>query len=108
LCFGHPAVVSINWWGFSDRNIWLPGGGLVDEEYRPKPVYDMLDKLINQTWRTNSVAQADDQGTLSFRGFWGKYEITPKAPDGKIFMFPVHVRRNEENKWVLTANGYGD
>ncbi len=29
LCFGHPAVVSINWWGLSDRQIWLPGGGLL-------------------------------------------------------------------------------
>jgi GH35 family endo-1,4-beta-xylanase len=27
LCFGHPAVASINWWGLSDRQIWLPGGG---------------------------------------------------------------------------------
>ena len=25
LCFGHPAVVSINGWGFTDRRIWLPG-----------------------------------------------------------------------------------
>jgi GH35 family endo-1,4-beta-xylanase len=104
LCFGHPAVVSINWWGFSDRNIWLPGGGLVDEEYRPKPVYNMLDKLINQTWKTNASVQTDRQGTISFRGFWGEYEITLKAQDGKIHVFPVHVRKNEENKWVFVVD----
>jgi endo-1,4-beta-xylanase len=107
LCFGHPAVVSINWWGFSDRNIWLPGGGLVDEEYRPKPVYTMLDKLINQTWRTNGVFQTDDRGTISFKGFWGEYEITLDSPDGKAFVFPAHVRQDEENKWTFTVDGYG-
>ncbi len=108
LCFGHPAVLSINWWGLSDRNSWLPRGGVVDEEYRPKPVYHMLDKLINQTWKTATSAQTDDRGTISFRGFWGKYEITLNAPDGKVVPFPVHVRRNEENKWVFTVDGYGD
>jgi endo-1,4-beta-xylanase len=99
LCFGHPAVTSINWWGFSDRNIWLPGGGLVDEEYRPKPVYIMLDKLINQTWKTNTFTLTDNQGIVSFRGFFGKYEITLNTPDGKTRMFPVHVRKDEENRW---------
>ncbi len=106
LCFGHPAVVSINWWGLSDRNSWLPGGGVVDEEYRPKPVYKMLDKLINQTWKTNTSGQTDDRGTVSFRGFWGKYEITLNAPNGKTYVFPVHVRQNEENKWVFVVEGY--
>ena len=41
-CFGHPMVVSINYWGLSDRNIWMPGGGLIDAEYRPKPGIQML------------------------------------------------------------------
>jgi GH35 family endo-1,4-beta-xylanase len=101
LCFGHPAVASINWWGLSDRNIWLPGGGLIDAEYNPKPVYIMLDKLINQTWRTNSTLQTDNQGTIAYRGFYGNYEITLHTPDGRIRVFPVHVSKNEENKWVF-------
>lgn len=104
LCFGHPAVASINWWGFSDRNIWLPGGGLVDEEYNPKPVYVMLDKLINQTWKTNTTLQTDVQGSISFRGFFGEYDITLLTSDGKLRVFPVHVSRNEENKWVFTID----
>ncbi len=53
LCFGHPAVASINWWGLSDRRIWLPGGGLIDEEYEPKPVYARLKELIRREWTTD-------------------------------------------------------
>ncbi len=102
LCFGHPSVASINWWGFSDRNIWLPGGGLVDEEYNPKPVYTMLDKLINETWKTNLNTQTDAQGILAFRGFYGLYDITLKFPDDRVKVFQVHVSKNEENKWVFT------
>ena len=104
LCFGHPAVASINWWGFSDRNIWLPGGGLVDEEYNPKPVYEILDRLINQTWKTKTSLQTDSQGTVSFRGFYGDYEISIISPDGLIRVLQVHVNKNEENKWIFTIN----
>jgi endo-1,4-beta-xylanase len=104
LCFGHPAVASINWWGFSDRNIWLPGGGLVDEEYQPKPVYTMLDKLINHTWKTNTSSLTDNQGSVAFRGFYGEYEISLSTPDARTLYFKVHVSKNEENKWVFIIN----
>ena len=107
LCFGHPAVVSINWWGLSDRNSWLPGGGLVDEEFNPKPVYTMLDKLINQTWRTRLSTKTDDKGTISFRGFFGEYEIALTMPDGTAHVFSVHVSRNEENRWAFTVDSGG-
>jgi len=106
LCFGHPAVASVNWWGLSDRNIWLPGGGLVDEEYRPKPVYVMLDKLINHTWKTDMAVQTDNQGVISFRGFFGEYEISLTSPDGRVRVFPVHVSKSEENKWAFVIDGY--
>jgi len=101
LCFGHPALASINWWGFSDRNIWLPGGGLVDEEYRPKPVYEMLDKLINETWNTRLTEELDSDGKVSFRGFYGKYSVMITTSDGKMVTYPVRVRKDEENKWVF-------
>jgi GH35 family endo-1,4-beta-xylanase len=100
LCFGHPAVASINWWGFSDRNIWLPGGGLVDEEYQPKPVYEMLDKLINETWNTSLSQELDSDGRISFRGYFGKYTLTVTTSNGMVYSYPVHVRKDEENRWV--------
>jgi GH35 family endo-1,4-beta-xylanase len=103
LCFGHPSVVSINWWGFSDRRIWLPGGGLVDEEYQPKPVYDMLYKLFHEEWRTNITATTDNKGHADFRGFYGKYDIKLITEEGKVKIFPIHVRNNEGNSWVFTV-----
>ncbi len=57
LCFGHPAVMSINWWGLSDRRIWLPGGGLLTKDFEPKPVYTRLKDLIRRQWQTNLTRQ---------------------------------------------------
>ena len=102
LCFGHPAVASINWWGFSDRNIWLPGGGLVDEEYQPKPVYEMLDKLINETWNTRIETEPDEDGAIRFRGYFGKYSVQVTTSDGMVYSYPLHVRKDEENQWSFT------
>ncbi len=104
LCFGHPSVASVNWWGLSDRNIWLPGGGVVDKEYDPKPVYNMLDRLINHTWKTNMKIQTDVKGAASFRGFYGEYEVILTTRDGKSRYFKVHPSKNEENKWAYTID----
>lgn len=77
LSFGHPKLASINWWGFTDKNIWQEGGGLLDENLHPKPVYKKLDELINSKWNTKiSGLKADKNGVLSFRGFKGNYKIT--------------------------------
>ncbi len=84
LGFGHPLVESINWWGFSDANIWQPNGGLVDEHLNPKPVYETLDRLINHTWKTKlKELKPDKQGKINFRGFKGDYLITVKH-NGKV------------------------
>lgn len=104
LCFGHPAVVSFNWWGLSDRQIWLPGGGLIDEEYRPKPIYNTVDSLINVEWKTKASVVSDKNGSVSFRGFYGKYEATLTTPDGKKHIYPLHLRKDEENEWGFIVN----
>ncbi len=103
LCFGHPAVASINWWGMSDRRIWLPGGGLVDEEYRPKPVYRRLKKLLDEEWHTTATAETNAKGTAQFRGFFGKYAITVTGKDGKSRSFEAALKKGEENRWTFTV-----
>ena len=103
LAFGHPSVVSINWWGLSDRDIWLKGGGLLDEEYNPKPVYIALQKLIREDWMTKHVQlKTDTQGRINFRGFQGNYNVLVTLPDGSRKTLAIHVRSNEANTWDFT------
>ncbi len=102
LAFGHPAVASINWWGLSDANIWLPGGGLLDADYEPKPVYNTLMRLIKKEWMTRDLSlQSDAKGELAFRGFWGDYEITVTKADGSRQSFRRHLGEKGERRWTL-------
>jgi GH35 family endo-1,4-beta-xylanase len=103
LCFGHPDVTSINWWGVSDRNIWQAGGGLLTEEYQPKPVYNRLLKLIHDEWKTKIETMTDVNGGIKFKGFYGKYDIVLETESGRSYLFDIHIRKDEENKWVFTV-----
>jgi GH35 family endo-1,4-beta-xylanase len=101
ICFGHPAVEAITWWGFSDRNIWRKGGGLLTEEYEPKPVYERLNKLINEEWKTKMHTQLQDDGGLRFKGFYGLYDIRLTLPGGQEVAYQIHVRKDEANDWTF-------
>jgi endo-1,4-beta-xylanase len=100
LAFGHPSIASITWWGLSDKNIWLPGGGLLDNEYNPKPVYNSLMKLIKQDWMTKNLNLVSGRdGKTAFRGFFGEYEIVLSKKDGSQKVFKMHLKENENNQW---------
>lgn len=103
LAYGHPAIASINWWGLSDRSIWLKGGGLLDESYNPKPVYNVLMKLIKEEWMTKHVKLVSSRkGETTFRGFFGKYQLLVTKPDGSQQTIDVHLREKADNQWTFT------
>ena len=101
LCFGHPAVVSINWWGLSDRQIWLPGGGLLDSEYQPKPVYNRLKDLIRRQWNTSIDARTDTDGRITFHGFYGLYEIAIEPENHPQRTYQIALYKDKQNQWVF-------
>jgi len=103
LSFGHPAVVSINWWGLSDRRIWLPGGGLITKEYEPKTVYERLRRLVHQEWKTKISALTDEEGMVKVRGFYGKYAVTLNIREAKRHSFAAALCKDRENKWVFVV-----
>jgi hypothetical protein len=98
-------VELINWWGFSDRDAWMPGGGLVTGDYAPKPVFERLQRLVNGEWRTSFEARTDVAGQVSFRGFYGRYAVTVAEADGTLHAFSVAVstKTGQENRFRLTV-----
>lgn len=102
LAFGHPSMRSIHWWGLSDKMIWLKGGGLLDEDLAPKPVYKRLLKLIKEDWMTKNVlVQTDKKGAASFRGFFGAYKITVANGNSSSKEFMFHLDENKANEWII-------
>ncbi|WP_262709642.1 endo-1,4-beta-xylanase [Arundinibacter roseus] len=105
LAFGYPSMVSIHWWGLSDRMIWLKGGGLLDKDFNPKPVYRRLVKLIKNDWMTkNLTVRTDKNGQVKFRGFSGDYKLLLTKPDGTKQTFTTHVTEKVINNQAFTTN----
>lgn len=78
-------VDGIFWWNLTDDGVLttrrralgenLPSTGLIDGDYREKPAYRALDRLINREWRTTVDAQTDAAGCVHFHGYNGSYAM---------------------------------
>lgn len=85
IWFSHASMEAIVWWNFVDGTAaYAPYGSLEGENYycggllnnnmSEKPVYKVLDRLINHEWRTNATFENAQSDTL-VHGFYGKYKI---------------------------------
>ena len=100
--FGYPQLKSINWWGFSDKNIWQENGGLVDENLQPKEVYKTLDRLINKEWKTNLTnLTPNNRGKVEFRGFKGNYKIEVKMNGQILKTVQLKYVESENSKNII-------
>ena len=92
--FATRNMKSIVWWNLVDgygagaplgtndgENVY--GGGLLRFDMSEKPVYKTLDRLINQDWHTSFEKEIDGD-ELSFRGFYGEYEIKIESETGCV------------------------
>lgn len=98
IWFSHPAMGSIVWWNMADGTA-APGedkwrGGFLREDLTAKPSYQMLQKLINEEWKTTVSVKTNNKGEASFRGFYGDYTLRIKVGD-----------RTREQKIKLRKNG---
>lgn len=91
--FATRNMKSIVWWNLVDGYAaYAPigsnegenrcGGGLMRFDMSKKPAYEVLDNLINHEWNTSFETKVSDDGEVSFRGFYGDYEVTV---DGKTY-----------------------
>jgi len=78
--FSHPAVDAINIWGM-EPHTWMRGAGLLDANFRPKPVYEALRKLIREELHTGVSGRVPLDGLVRFRGFFGDYHIEIQSGD---------------------------
>ncbi|MCF7848328.1 MAG: endo-1,4-beta-xylanase [Kiritimatiellales bacterium] len=95
LAFSHLSVNAIIWWSVSDKDAWrgMPAG-LLDAYGNPKPAYKVLDKLINETWRTKKSIAVDRNSRVRLRGFYGSYEVRMKH-QGQMLMGTFDLERDQ-------------
>lgn len=82
LWFSAPAMAGVTYWNLGDSMAHdkenTAAAGLIDKDLKPKASYRVLDELINRDWRSVAEGVAGADGTLTFRGFYGAYEVTVK------------------------------
>lgn len=92
LVFSEPAVEALSWFDFTDHR-WLGApGGVIDDDMRPKPVYDALFDLIHRQWHSDANLRSASDGQCGARLFCGDYAVTVEA-QGRTQTFPVTVFR---------------
>lgn len=95
LWFSYPTVKAITWWNIADGGVASDQpapSGMLDKDCNPKPVYGVLDNLINHEWKTNITVPVEKDGTVSFRGFKGNYRLSWTDRKGNTQTMEYHVK----------------
>ncbi len=86
LWFSLKPMMGITWWNLVDGCGAFKEplvSGLFTREMQPKPVFHVLEDLINNQWKTRTMARVDSSGQIRFRGFAGKYNLSWVDSSGK-------------------------
>jgi GH35 family endo-1,4-beta-xylanase len=117
LWFSHPNVEAIIWWNLVDGTA-APGynrsdgttrpgedkwkGGLLNRDFSKKPVFDVLDKLINKEWKTNLVLSSEDD-RVKYSGFYGTY-VLKITKDGTSYEKEVSFSKKGSRRQTIILN----
>jgi GH35 family endo-1,4-beta-xylanase len=76
LCFSHPSVVGVQFWGFWEGAHWRPRAAMFRQDWSERPAAKVYRDLVLNQWRTRASGNTDANGGLSLRGFQGDYTLT--------------------------------
>lgn len=98
VCFGHEAIDAVVYWNLPDGYAYSSAtdsncsenkcrAGLLHHDLTPKKSAERLWELFHKRWHTELVLTTDENGYVTFRGFYGEY--TAQA-DGAVASFEMH------------------
>ena len=111
IWFSHPAMEAIIYWNLPDGYAYnaVPGdmtagenyyyGGLIRFDFTLKPAYKVIRDLFCKEWRTNLKLHTGS-GSLSFKGFYGKYDLEIKVGKRKEHR-EIHLNKAMNNHFTI-------
>jgi endo-1,4-beta-xylanase len=99
IAYGNPHVSGINWWDLYDEQAFVESGGLFDREFRPKPSYLQLRRLLAD-WRYEGDLMTDEGGIARMDAPPGEYLFT--AENSTLLSGEAHLDRRSTS--VVTLN----
>ena len=79
LCYSHPSIVGVQFWGFWAGAHWRPAAALYREDWSERPAAKVYRDLVLHQWRTRVKAVTDSRGECHLRGYQGTYTVTATA-----------------------------
>ncbi len=119
--FSHPKTEQIIYWNLVDGYAYVADadparihetqgdmnigenqyrGGLLRFDMSPKAAYHTLKKLIHETWHTETDRISAEDGSLSFRGFYGDYDLLIES-DKRIYHEVIRLSKNENGEFTV-------
>jgi GH35 family endo-1,4-beta-xylanase len=84
VAFAHPAVAGILMWGFWEGAHWKPNAAMFKRNFQPTLSAKAYQDLVFRQWWTTVTDKTDPSGTLTTRGFYGRYQVTVRANNRTI------------------------
>jgi endo-1,4-beta-xylanase len=85
ITFAHPSMKGFIMWGFWDGAHWLGNSPIYNQDWTVKASGAAFIDQVFTKWWTDTKVNTSSLGEATTRGFKGKYRITVKLPDGKLF-----------------------
>ena len=76
LCYSHPSVVGVQFWGFWAGAHWRPPAAMYHEDWSERPAARVYRDLVLNQWRTRATGSTGANGGVSLRGFQGDYTVS--------------------------------
>lgn len=103
ICFAHPAVEGILFWGFWEGANWIPQSSLWKRDWTPTPAAEVYRELVFNEWWTKWEGTADDEGLCEVSAFYGQHKI---IVDGQEFT--VKFSKADGSKTLDLRSGSAD
>ncbi|MBR2353188.1 MAG: endo-1,4-beta-xylanase, partial [Clostridia bacterium] len=124
IWFSHPSVEQIVYWNLVDgyAHLWDPDpeaikasqgdmtlgenyfyGGLLRFDMTPKPAYFKIKDLLQKKWHTEEEVVTDENGCVSFKGFFGGYDLEI-VTEGNSVKESFALSSKQENKKTVVLS----
>jgi GH35 family endo-1,4-beta-xylanase len=84
ICFAHPSIEAIVFWGFWAGAMWRPNAALWKKDWSITSLGKAYRDLVFNKWWTKTSGRADKNGTFKARAFYGDYIITSNGREKKV------------------------
>lgn len=98
VCFGHPAVEAIIFWGIWEGTHFSPSDALWRKDFSPTPPAVAYRKLVFDEWWTRWEGEADANGESRVPVFYGKHCVSVNGKETA-----VEFARAEGTEKILEA-----